>query len=186
MDPPLGHTQAAEYDILLRHPHARPAPVHTGLQHHGLAAAGGNPLLRVAVTGSNHPAGVGVKGFDMVIVGSLDSERRMARVNYRHPGAGRDRVAVDPGTGVVAAGRRDLVGSSHLGRVLVDLAEHRQGQNHRAAAAAAVAVEVSRGPAVGRQGVEGNRSSRFQTLSKVYRGKIVLFDGERGTGVYSS
>jgi len=145
-------------------------------------------LLRVAVTGSNHPAGVGVEGFGMVIVGSLDLERRMARVNYRHPGAERDRVAADPGTGIVAADRRDLVGSSHLGRVLVDLAEHRQGQNHRVAAAVAVAVavEVSRGPAVGRQGVERNRSTRFQTLSKVYRGRIVLFDGERGTGVYSS
>ena len=188
-DPPLGHTQAADYDILLRHPHTRPAPVHTGLQHHGLAAAGGNPLLRVAVTGGGHTAGVGAEGFDKVVVGSLDqAHRRMARVHHRRQGVEHHRVAVDPGT-VLAAERRDLVGSSHLGLVVVDLVEHRQGQTHRVAAvaaAAAVAVEVSRGPAVGRQGVERSRSIRFQTLSKVYRGKMVLFDGERGTGVYSS
>ena len=130
------------------------------------------------MAGSGHPADVG-DGFDMVVAGSLDPEHHMARVHHRRPGAERHRVAVDPGTGVVAAERRDHVGSSLLGRVLVDLAERRQGQNHLVAAAAA--VEVGRGPGVGRQGVERNRSSRFQTLSKVYLGNIVLFDRGWGT-----
>lgn len=163
----VGPLQAADYDNLLPHPHTRPVLVHTGLQYHGhvaAAAAAGNPLLRVAVAGSNYPAGVGAgshKGFV--------------------PGTESHRVAVDPCTGgvAVAVERRDLVDSSHLGEVIVDLAEHRQGQNHRMAADAADAadaalagLEARRNPAVGRLGVEGNRSSRFQTLSKVYRGKI--------------
>ena len=117
------------------------------------------------MAGSNYPAGVGAgshKGFV--------------------PGTESHRVAVDPCTGgvAVAVERRDLVDSSHLGEVIVDLAEHRQGQNHRMAAdtadaaadAALAGLEARRNPAVGRPGVEGNRSSRFQTLSKVYRGKI--------------
>jgi len=113
------------------------------------------------VVGSNYPAGVGAgshKGFV--------------------PGTESHRVAVDPCTGgvAVAVERRGLVDSSRLGRVIVDLAGSRQGQNHRMAADAAVAalagLEARRNPAVGRPGVEGNRSSRFQTLSKVYRGKI--------------
>jgi len=116
------------------------------------------------VAGSNYPVGVGAgshKGFV--------------------PGTESHRVAVDPCTGGVAVERRGLVDSSHLGRVIVDLAGHRQGQNHRmaadaAAAAALAGLEARRNPAVGRPGVEGNRNSRFQTLSKVYRGKIVLFD----------
>jgi len=164
----MGPLLVADYDNLLPHPHTRPVLVHTGLQYHGLgvAAAAGNLLLRVAVAGSNYPAGAGAgshKGFV--------------------PGTESHRVAVDPCTGgvVVVVERRDLVDSSHLGRVIVDLAGHRQGQNHRmavdaAAAAALAGLEARRNPAVGRPGVEGNRSSRFQTLSKVYRGKIVLFD----------
>lgn len=135
-------------------------------------------MLRVAVTGSSHPAGVEAEGFDMVVAGSHKDSV---------PGAVSHRVAVDPCMGgVAAADCRDLVDSSHLGRVLVDLAEHRQEQNHRivaaaVAAAAAAGLEAYRNPGVGRPGVERNRSSRFQTLSKVYRGKIVLLDRERET-----
>lgn len=166
----VGPLQAADYDNLLPHPHTRLVLVHTGLQCHGhvaAAAAAGNPLPRVVVAGSNYPAGVGAgshKGFV--------------------PGTESHRAVVDPCTGdvAVAVERKDLVDSSHRGEVIVDLAGHRQGQNHRMAADAADApdaadaapagLEARRNPAVGRQGVEGNRSSRFQTLSKVYRGKI--------------
>jgi len=118
----VGPLQAADYDNLLPHPHTRPVLVHTGRQYHGLAAVAagaGNLLLRVAVVGSNYPAGVGAgshKGFV--------------------PGTESHRVAVDPYTGSVAVAveRRDLVDSSHLGEVIVDLAGNRQGQNHRMAA----------------------------------------------------
>lgn len=178
MDLPHTRAAAADYDILLPHLHTRPVVAHKSLQHHDLVAAGDNLLLRIAVAGSSHPAGVGAECPDMVAVRSLDSER--------HKGLGlgveKHRIAVEPG--IVAAERRDLVGricfpggGSHLGRLLVELVEHRRGGSHRIAAAAAVGV--GRNPVAGRPGVEQNRSSRFQTLSEVYCERIILLDRGR-------